>query len=314
MSKEQKDSNNDYLNHERDVLKWLEDSYQSAADECAQKIAELNLRAGFEPENIQTIIYQRQYQEAIQSQIEATLTNLRANTYQNIDEYLHQCYNNGFIGTMYDLQAQGIPLIRPIDQRQVVQAIYNDSRISQGLYTRLGEDFDKLKNDIAFQVSRGIINGESWTQTAEHIANGMNSPFLIARNNSMRIARTEGHRVQVQSTMDAARDAREAGADIVKQWDATLDERTRESHRILDGEIRELDEPFSNGLMFPSDPHGDASEVINCRCALNRRAKWALDEGELQTLRDRANFFGLDKSENFADYQRRYLGATESEE
>ena len=63
---------------------------------------------------------------------------------------------------------------------------------------------------------------------------------------------------------------------IVKQWDATLDKRTRDSHAQVDGEIRELDEKFSNGLMYPGDPNGRPEEVINCRCALLQRARWAL--------------------------------------
>lgn len=64
---------------------------------------------------------------------------------------------------------------------------------------------------------------------------------------------------------------------MVKQWDTVLDGKTRDSHRRVDGEIRELDEKFSNSLMFPGDPSGDAGEVINCRCTSNTRARWALN-------------------------------------
>ena len=63
-------------------------------------------------------------------------------------------------------------------------------------------------------------------------------------NNGIRIARTEGHRIQVASNLDAMQAAKERGADVVKQWDATLDETTRERHRELDGQIREIDEDF----------------------------------------------------------------------
>lgn len=97
------------------------------------------------------------------------------------------------------------------------------------------------------------------------------------------------------------------GADVLKQWDATLDGRTRDSHRHVDGEIRELDEKFSNGLMFPGDPNGSAAEVVNCRCTSNTRARWALGEEELQTLKDRAEYFGLDKTKNFEEFQGKYL-------
>ena len=64
--------------------------------------------------------------------------------------------------------------------------------------------------------------------------------------------------------------------------------------------------------MFPGDPSGRASEVINCRCALLQRAKWALDDAELQTLKDRAAYFGLDKATTFDDYKKKYLKATKS--
>ena len=117
--------------------------------------------------------------------------------------------------------------------------------------------------------------------------------------------------IQQTSSRDAQHAAKAKGADIVKQWDATLDGRTRDSHRRVDGEIRELDEKFSNGLMFPGDPSGSAAEVINCRCTSNTRAKWGLDEDELETLKERAEFFGLDKTKDFDDFKKKYLSAAD---
>jgi hypothetical protein len=60
--------------------------------------------------------------------------------------------------------------------------------------------------------------------------------------------------------------------------------------------------------MFPGD-FGDPAEDCNCRCASLTRARWGLDEDELQTLKDRAKFFGLDKISNFDDYKQTYLKA-----
>ena len=117
--------------------------------------------------------------------------------------------------------------------------------------------------------------------------------------------------IQQTSSRDAQHAAKAKGADIVKQWDAVLDGRTRDSHRRVDGEIRELDEKFSNGLMFPGDPSGSAAEVINCRCTSNTRSKWALDEDELETLKERAAYFGLDKTKDFEEFREKYLSATE---
>ena len=107
--------------------------------------------------------------------------------------------------------------------------------------------------------------------------------------------------------MDACYKAKDKGADVVKQWDATLDSSTRESHVKVDMEIRELDEKFSNGLMYPGDPGGGAAEVVNCRCALDQRARWAL-EGEF-TKRD--GFTGelktFESQEAYDEYKKAYF-------
>lgn len=40
----------------------------------------------------------------------------------------------------------------------------------------------------------------------------------------------------------------------------------REDHQSLDGEERDFDKPFSNGMQRPHDENADASQVINCNC------------------------------------------------
>lgn len=150
-----------------------------------------------------------------------------------------------------------------------------------------------------------MVTGTSFHQCAQLLDGASGIGYF----NAMRIARTEGHRIQTTAQMDAMMDAKEKGCDIVKQWDAALDGRTRESHAMVDGEIREMDETFSNGLLFPGDPNGSAEEVIHCRCALLQRARWALDQAELDTLKERAEYFGLDKTKNFEDFKEKYLQA-----
>ena len=54
---------------------------------------------------------------------------------------------------------------------------------------------------------------------------------------------------------------------------------------------------------------GVAGEDINCRCCLLQRAKWALDEEELDILKERAAYFGLDKTKDFNDFKERILKA-----
>ena len=340
MNKYEKLVQQQFLNDEKRIIKRLKTIYNTSYQDITAKIANLDMSIGMlqqaladvgedeigalaaayfknkphiTPDEaketlqsmIQSKVYQKSFQEGLQKQVDDILGKMLEKEYKTVSEYLTECYENGFIGTMYDLQGQGIPMCFPLDQEAMVRAVQLDSKISKGLYTRLGEDISLLKTKITAQVSRGISTGMSYQQVAQQLAGTTNIGF----NNAVRIARTEGHRIQCQSGMDACHKAKEKGADVVKQWDATLDARTRESHAMVDGEIRELDKPFSNGLMFPGDPSGGAAEVINCRCALLQRARWALDEAELQTLKDRAAYYGLDKTANFQEYKQKYLHA-----
>lgn len=224
---------------------------------------------------LQAKVYQKKYQKALGKQVDRVLSQLHEQQFKTIAEYLDTCYENGFVGTLYDLQGQGVPMCFPLNQEQMVRAVQLDSKISHGLYTRLGQDIPILKLRIMSEVSRGISSGMRWEQIAQQLAGKTG----IGYTNAIRIARTEGHRIQCQAGMDACYKAKEMGANVVKQWDSTLDGKTRSSHIRLDGEIREIDEPFSNGLMFPGDPNGIAAEVINCRCALLERARWAVGSG-----------------------------------
>lgn len=313
MNKAQKQVTQAQLNREKQTIKELKQVYQQALKDCEKKISELSARTDME--NLQSIIYQKQYQEAMKAQLEGVLSNLQSNSYATVSDYLTKCYRDGYTGVMYDLQQTGIPIIMPIDQAAVVRAIQTDSKLSKSLYDKMGEDVTYLKKAVRAEVSRGIANGSTWNEVAGKLSRHMaNTPFQKAYNNSIRIARTEGHRIQVQSALDAQHVAKSKGADIVKQWDATLDGATREHHQMLDGQIREVDEPFEVANLKVEAPgmFGLASEDCNCRCCLLQRARWALDDEELQALKDRAAYFDLDKTDEFEEYQRKYLNLPEN--
>lgn len=299
----------------------LQKAYDSITDDDIGDLARafLGSKANFTPEEaketlqsmIQSKVYQKKYQEGLRKQIGDVLDKMHDQQFKTVSEYLDKCYEEGFVGTIYDLQGQGIPMCFPLDQEQMVRAVQLDSKISQGLYTRLGEDIALLKRRITAEVSRGVSSGMNYQQVAQQLT-GKTS---IGYTNAVRIARTEGHRIQCQAGMDACHKAKDMGADVVKQWDSTLDGLTRTSHVAIDGEIRELDKPFSNGLMFPSDPHGAAAEVVNCRCALLQRAKWALSSGftkmnnftkQLETF-DSPEDYDEFKKGFFSDENRKYM-------
>lgn len=308
MNKRQKQVIQSQLNDERATLNKLKGIYKKALDDVNDRLAALKGRA--ETENLQSVIYQIQYQEALKKQINGILDTLSGDQFDTISEYLAKSYESGFVGTLYDLHGQGVPLTFPIDQDQVVQAVTLDTKLSKPLYNKLGENVNLLKKRVANNISRGIAQGQSYSDIAKNIAVGMVGNYARmnggALYNAMRITRTEAHRISQQAAYDALKKAKNNGADVVKQWDATLDKRTRPSHARVDGEIRELDEPFSNGLMRPGDPRGRAVEVINCRCVLLQRARRAVSkETSYQKWNNETS--GFIECSGFEEFKEKYL-------
>ena len=296
MNKRQKQVQQSLLNSELEVIKELEKSYQQTVKDIDRVIASLLARK--DTENLQAIIYQLKYQNALKKELEGFLSVLHTRNYTLIDNYLKDCYENAHIGTLFDLQGQGIPLILPLEQEQMISAITLNSKLSAPLYNALGFNIEYLKTSVRMEISRGIAQSLSYQEMARNLENTTNVDY----NKTLRIAKTEGHRIQCESAYNVQLKAKEKGADIVKQWDSTLDSRTRPTHQKLDGELVKVDEKFSNGLRYPGDSNGVASEVVNCRCALLQRAKWALTDEEFTKMNGKTN--ELQHFESVDDYNK----------
>ena len=120
---------------------------------------------------------------------------------------------------------------------------------------------------IRWQLSEGMEAGESVPQISRRIGE------LYGRNvsaRSMVIARTE---VIGASNAASYMGAKSTGLKLNKQWLATRDSRTRETHAEADGQEVGMDEPFVIGgerLMWPGDTSLGASgaQTVNCRCTI----------------------------------------------
>lgn len=121
------------------------------------------------------------------------------------------------------------------------------------------------RRHVASAITQGVLQGESMDRVARRVRSVADMDYRAA----MRTARTAMTSAQNAGRVDAYRRAQGMGVRVRKQWLATLDQRTRHSHRRLDGEVVGMDEEFSNGLKYPGDPEsGRGSEVYNCRCTL----------------------------------------------
>ena len=122
---------------------------------------------------------------------------------------------------------------------------------------------EKLRGHIA----QGVLAGNSYNQ----IANAINKDVGLSMRQARMVARTETARSQSVSSEDAAQTARDNGARITGMWDATLDRRTRASHRKMDGKKEDENGQFKVGMSVGPAPRlligvDSASQNINCRC------------------------------------------------
>ena len=131
----------------------------------------------------------------------------------------------------------------------------------------IAKDLRWSKQHINSAVVQGILQGESITDVAARLR--MVSDMDM--NASIRNARTMTTSAQNGGRIDSMKRVQNMGATVKKMWVATLDSRTRHWHRQMDGQKRELDEPFESDIgkiMFPGDPDADPANVYNCRCAV----------------------------------------------
>ena len=299
MNNRQKELLKHQLKSEKEILSELKKIYESSLSEIDEKIHIL-----LSDELTQSKIYRVEYQKALKGQVSAILENLNNNQYESVSDYLKDCYEDGFIGTLYDLQGQGIPLIFPINQEEIVEAIILDSKISEGLYTKMGNNVSDLKKRISSEISRGISTASPYAEIARNIRSHAN----ITVNQSMRIVRTEGNRIHNRSVLDAALKAKARGADTVKVWDATLDGVTRPHHRQLDGQVRELEEDFEVDGLTACAPlnFGVAAEDCNCRCVLLTKPRWDLDGAFTKRNNETGELMHFDNVKDYYDFKQKY--------
>ena len=260
------------------VLSRLEKTYKYALEEVKQKVAVLQAKP-----QTQSVIYQLKYQNALKEQLEEVYNKLYLNSYSTIDEYLKEAYEDSFFSTMYGLHKQNVPLILPFPQDEVVQmtSVSSDGiKLSNKLYSNT-MNLARISRE---EISRGLATGASYIDIARTLENRSEASY----KQSKRIVSTEAHRIQEEVQYKTLHKAKDKGADVVKQWDSTLDRKTRSTHIELDGQLREIDQPFkipSTGAtaQYPG-AFGIAKEDINCRCVSLQRARWALDKSEVTKM------------------------------
>jgi SPP1 gp7 family putative phage head morphogenesis protein len=129
-----------------------------------------------------------------------------------------------------------------------------------------GIDLKYGKQQITAIVTSSILQGKSIPKMANDLQSRMRD---MSRASAIRTARTAVTAAQNAGRLDTYRSAQDMGIKLKKRWLATLDNRTRHAHAMLDGQTVDVDKPFKvDGyeLMYPGDSSAPGYLVYNCRC------------------------------------------------
>lgn len=146
----------------------------------------------------------------------------------------------------------------------------------QYAYNRMVGVGEALWQNIRSEIQAGYEAGEGIKEIAERLSQvaGLTTPrALTTARTELISAANAGSYLQM---LDAGFDDDE----VTKVWLATMDPRTRISHRHAEDQGVRLSDEFSidiysgdvktgtEGLEFPGDPTGTPGNIINCRCSL----------------------------------------------
>jgi SPP1 gp7 family putative phage head morphogenesis protein len=123
------------------------------------------------------------------------------------------------------------------------------------------------------QLQRVLLAGQKDGLPLTEISKNIRERFSpkFSRSRSATIARTETHSAASFANHQQGIEYQKLQPNLNKQWVAVNDDRTREAHRIANGQIVPMDEAFivdGRNMQYTGDPNGGAANVINCRCAV----------------------------------------------
>lgn len=288
MKKWQKEIEGILLDDEEEVLRKLEKTYQQSLKDvqahAKQLQNDIDKLIADDPDNenqIRAKVYQLQYQQALEKQINGYMDVIKDKNTKDISDYLNTVYSDGFMTQQYALMNEGVNVTMPINQKMLVKSVtYKTEDIP--LSTRIYKNVEKAKKTIVSEISRGLSTGMSNADISRNLKNAMG----VSSRKAWQLAQNEGARVRQDAITDVGNEAKKRGADVVKQWSATLDGKTRPVHAELDEKWAELDEDFeySGGTVSAPKKFGIASLDINCRCSLLIVPRWDV-EGNKSSLR-----------------------------
>lgn len=146
-------------------------------------------------------------------------------------------------------------------------------RVRRFLMTEGAEMVSAITDTTREQVRQVLLEGMREGFGVEKMARRLEEEWEdVARVRSRRIVRTEMIAASNYGSLEGAKATAEAaGLALKKEWIATPDDRTRDTHLGANGQQVAMNERFTvggYGARYPGDPALPADERVQCRCAV----------------------------------------------
>ena len=135
---------------------------------------------------------------------------------------------------------------------------------------RLSRLRKQTADELFRRITADLVEGSTMKRMTEDVRDVLNTSHF----DTIRIVRTEAHRIQEAATLASAQHATEQGVVMLKKWNSLHDEKVRRTaqanHRLMDGQEVRADEDFElrpgGGYGKAPGNTGVAAHDINCRC------------------------------------------------
>lgn len=249
---------------EKELIK----SYSLALKEIRAYMAEIYMKYGTEEGLWYTEMVKYNRLKTLEEELKQRLMELTGKNAKTLEQSLKDIYELSYYTTAYSLdtasyeQVGGIGYM-PVREETVIASIQNPIS-GLTLTERLEKNRMNLIYSVKQELTQGLILGESYAKMAKRLKDTFEGDAAKA----IRVVQTESHRVKNAGRYDSMQLAQAKGIQLKKKWVSTLDRKTRDRHRRLDGQTVNLDEPFKSSgaeALYPGS-FGVAKQDINCRC------------------------------------------------
>jgi len=182
--------------------------------------------------------------EALLTQIRQEIEMLAGGMQEGTKNLLSTTYTDTYYRTLYEIQkGTGIGVSFARVDKEALNKVLHTKWLGENYSERIWRNRDKLVMELQTKLSQAFIRGDSVERTSKVLAERMEVSF----SNAVRIIRTESSFIVHQATWDSYKTS-----GVVEKYEylATLDDRTSEICRSMDGRVFKLSEK-EVGVNYP---------------------------------------------------------------